>query len=102
MYSVGPIHKEVDRFTQFCEKRKYKQKEQRWFGIILFPEPIRIRYIVRLDYSWLFDSRLDIETKGMKTYNEIESTRQVINKKTGRNEKCPCGSGKKYKHCCGS
>ncbi len=23
-------------------------------------------------------------------------------KKIGRNEKCPCGSGKKYKHCCGS
>jgi uncharacterized protein len=21
--------------------------------------------------------------------------------KTGRNEPCPCGSGKKYKHCCG-
>lgn len=20
--------------------------------------------------------------------------------KTGRNEPCPCGSGKKYKHCC--
>ena len=24
------------------------------------------------------------------------------NKKVGRNEKCPCGSGKKFKHCCGS
>ena len=24
------------------------------------------------------------------------------NKKIGRNEKCSCGSGKKYKHCCGS
>ena len=23
-------------------------------------------------------------------------------KKVGRNEKCPCNSGKKYKHCCGS
>lgn len=23
------------------------------------------------------------------------------NRKIGRNEKCPCGSGKKYKHCCG-
>ena len=23
-------------------------------------------------------------------------------KKVGRNQKCPCGSGKKYKHCCGS
>lgn len=21
-------------------------------------------------------------------------------KKIGRNDKCPCGSGKKYKHCC--
>jgi len=23
-------------------------------------------------------------------------------KKVGRNEKCPCGSGKKYKNCCGA
>jgi uncharacterized protein YchJ len=23
------------------------------------------------------------------------------NKKVGRNEPCPCGSGKKYKKCCG-
>jgi preprotein translocase subunit SecA len=22
-------------------------------------------------------------------------------KEVGRNEPCPCGSGKKYKHCCG-
>jgi preprotein translocase subunit SecA len=22
-------------------------------------------------------------------------------KKVGRNDLCPCGSGKKYKHCCG-
>jgi uncharacterized protein YecA (UPF0149 family) len=25
----------------------------------------------------------------------------VRNKKIGRNDPCPCGSGKKYKHCCG-
>ena len=25
----------------------------------------------------------------------------VAGKKIGRNEPCPCGSGKKYKHCCG-
>ncbi|WP_438265884.1 SEC-C metal-binding domain-containing protein, partial [Blautia wexlerae] len=23
------------------------------------------------------------------------------NKKIGRNDPCPCGSGKKYKNCCG-
>jgi preprotein translocase subunit SecA len=26
---------------------------------------------------------------------------KVGGKKVGRNEPCPCGSGKKYKHCCG-
>ena len=30
--------------------------------------------------------------------NDLEKKTQKI----GRNEKCPCGSGKKYKHCCGS
>ena len=24
-----------------------------------------------------------------------------VEKKVGRNEPCPCGSGKKYKNCCG-
>jgi len=27
--------------------------------------------------------------------------RAVAGKKIGRNDPCPCGSGKKYKHCCG-
>lgn len=25
----------------------------------------------------------------------------AVSNKVGRNEPCPCGSGKKYKHCCG-
>lgn len=29
------------------------------------------------------------------------STTVVKERKIGRNEPCPCGSGKKYKHCCG-
>jgi uncharacterized protein len=29
------------------------------------------------------------------------STYRRITPKTGRNELCPCGSGKKFKHCCG-
>ena len=32
--------------------------------------------------------------RGVKPYQKKEA-------KTGRNELCPCGSGKKYKHCCG-
>jgi SWIM/SEC-C metal-binding protein len=26
---------------------------------------------------------------------------KITEKKVGRNEPCPCGSGKKYKNCCG-
>jgi len=29
------------------------------------------------------------------------SPQKNITRKTGRNEPCPCGSGKKYKKCCG-
>ena len=36
--------------------------------------------------------------------DETKEKKQPLetNQKTGRNDKCPCGSGKKYKHCCGS
>jgi len=30
-----------------------------------------------------------------------KSTPHTARGKVGRNEKCPCGSGKKYKHCHG-
>jgi preprotein translocase subunit SecA len=31
----------------------------------------------------------------------LKTRARVGGKKIGRNEPCPCGSGKKYKHCCG-
>ena len=42
---------------------------------------------------------IDKEPPKLKT----EKGTPVVNKeiKVGRNEKCPCGSGKKYKNCCG-
>ena len=33
--------------------------------------------------------------------NENEKSKTIPSQKVGRNEKCPCGSEKKYKHCCG-
>ena len=33
---------------------------------------------------------------------EKQKSKQIINKNNvGRNDPCPCGSGKKYKNCCG-
>ena len=33
--------------------------------------------------------------------NEVQKTVKNVGKKVGRNDPCPCGSGKKYKNCCG-
>ena len=44
------------------------------------------------------------EVKNIKTNDGkegIKSKPKKADKKVGRNDPCPCGSGKKYKHCCG-
>jgi len=38
-------------------------------------------------------------SSGIQPQQGPQPSRSV--RKTGRNEPCPCGSGKKYKHCCG-
>ncbi len=44
----------------------------------------------------------NITTSGpSKGSSEVVESRHVKDKKIGRNEPCPCGSGKKYKKCCG-
>ena len=42
-------------------------------------------------------------TKGSVYGEQGNRTQQVVKKRSeiGRNEPCPCGSGKKYKKCCG-
>lgn len=44
-----------------------------------------------------------VENKNIKTNDnkESKSTPKKAKEKTGRNDPCPCGSGKKYKNCCG-
>lgn len=43
------------------------------------------------------------ETKQKALFAEQRKSKTVVKgKKVGRNDPCPCGSGKKYKHCCGA
>ncbi len=44
----------------------------------------------------------NINNNKNRSDNQISEPRRVITKKIGRNEPCPCGSGKKYKQCHGS
>jgi uncharacterized protein YecA (UPF0149 family) len=48
-------------------------------------------------------SFIEIKSDVPEPSSEIpEQNEKVIKGKIPRNAKCPCGSGKKYKHCCGS
>lgn len=51
------------------------------------------------EWNQIFD-----EAERKRLYTEQRKSRTVVNteKKVGRNDPCPCGSGKKYKHCCGA
>jgi len=56
--------------------------------------------------DWLYElpmwDEIFDEAKKKKLYLEQKkSGTVVVGKKVGRNDLCPCGSGKKYKHCCG-
>ena len=42
-----------------------------------------------------------MEAQNENTITNHQEVVPVVEKKIARNEPCPCGSGKKYKHCCG-
>ena len=55
------------------------------------------------DYLYGLPQWTDIlgEDKMTEIAKEYKKSKTVVKgKKIGRNEPCPCGSGKKYKHCC--
>ena len=41
-----------------------------------------------------------VEHRGIDQEDSKSETFRRENKKVGRNDPCPCGSGKKYKKCC--
>ncbi|NLK73671.1 MAG: SEC-C domain-containing protein [Clostridiales bacterium] len=56
--------------------------------------------------DWLYElpewDKLLSEERRKELYKQQKSSGTIVKgKKIGRNEPCTCGSGKKYKHCCG-
>lgn len=56
--------------------------------------------------DWLYElpqwnEIFDAETKRKLYLEQKKSGTVITEKKVGRNDPCPCGSGKKYKKCCG-
>lgn len=63
-------------------------------------------HMVEAKAEWLYELPLWDELltaeKRKELYREQKNSGTIVkDKKVGRNDSCPCGSGKKYKHCCG-
>lgn len=62
--------------------------------------------MVEAKAEWLYglpqwDAIYDEATRRVFYQEQKKSHTIVKEKKIGRNDPCPCGSGRKYKHCCG-
>ena len=89
-----------------CGNWDIVRKELGVAGLGLVPEEL-----ASMKWSWLPDVPADQEDdealfhggqRGLASTEEEDSAGPVkASKKVGRNEPCPCGSGKKYKKCCG-
>ena len=63
-------------------------------------------HIVEAGADWLYElpewDELLTPERRKELYREQKKSGTIVKeRKVGRNEPCPCGSGKKYKYCCG-
>ncbi|MCQ2509949.1 MAG: SEC-C domain-containing protein [Lachnospiraceae bacterium] len=71
-----------------------------------FDKELLYKNMVDAKADWLYelpmwDEIFTAEQKKALYLEQKKSGTIVKAKKVGRNDPCPCGSGKKYKHCCG-
>lgn len=71
-----------------------------------FDKELLYKNMVDAKADWLYElpqwEAIFSEEKRTELYKEQKRANTVVKgKKIGRNDPCPCGSGKKYKYCCG-
>lgn len=94
---AGPV------LQRHCQARKYTERAKTWFGICVRPMDQALRFGINLEFPWEQDDTMDALTKNMGKPVKLTALLREATKgraKMGRNDPCPCGSGKKYKKCC--
>ena len=105
----------MEQLKQGIGLRAYGQndpvKEYTKEGFAMFEDMIlriqedTVKYLYNLSIKTAPQPQQSVNTQDMRTnQNEIEGkpAQAVSSHKVGRNDPCPCGSGKKYKKCCGA
>ena len=84
-----------------CERRKYAHQADSWFGLMVRADDGLPKFGLNLRFAWKHDAAMDEITKGMVQGSKLPPRGALFKpRKIGRNDLCPCASGKKYKKCC--
>ena len=73
---------------------------------LAFDKELLYKNMVEAGAEWLYNlpqwDDIFTEERRKELYKEQKTSHAIVkDKKIGRNDPCPCGSGKKYKFCCG-
>ena len=99
-----PEEKMTGTIAELSEK--YDVDEESQVEVEIIPEKLFFNMLkAEADYLYGLEQWNDVlgEEKMVQIAKEYKQSRTVrrATPKIGRNDPCPCGSGKKYKHCCG-
>jgi len=92
------IKQEIDEYINL---KIYQTRYERWFVIMIKVESLGIKEV---DFEiivkkWKFDIFKNKKVRNLENLGKLKYLERT--KKIGRNEPCPCGSGIKFKKCCG-
>ena len=102
----APLEMASKRLRGHCEIRKYACKANKWFGLLLSGgSEFSLRNGLRLEFAYEPSEIMDRHLAAMPHAptlmdGKIHDFSGRVKKKVGRNDLCPCGSGKKFKICC--
>ncbi len=93
--------KYIKRLQYYSKIKKYQLKADKWCSFLTVTDhsdDIIHGWLYNSD-PWQYDSTMETE---LRIFQEMKANRASTDKKKiRRNDPCPCGSGLKYKKCCG-
>jgi hypothetical protein len=102
----APTREAVNALLGHCRRRKYVHRADNWFGLLVREADGLPKLSLAVRFPWKRDTRMDALTQGMALTGNNgviqpgSTSRTPNDSKIGRNDPCPCGSGKKFKKCC--
>jgi hypothetical protein len=90
----------TERLRLHCEVRKHASKSDSWFGLIVRPQDGSIRVVSKVEHPWRPNEQMDEAVRQFQSAARNNAGKERQKARPSRNDRCPCGSGEKYKRCC--